>query len=658
LLLVSTCLPIHIADDSDVFTESLHFSFKHPEFHDTGDYFSIAIEGTNSYIYETGMPLLPIATQTLDLPFGIKIKNIVIDVNSVQSLMIDKPIQPAPLPYRQDLVLKEIDDQENPFIYEGEFTFPEFWYSYKLGSGINSANEHVSKLTIVTYPIRFIPHKQAIEYANSISITVFYMKPDQNFFPTISSYDMVIITPFRFIKPLQVLAQHKNNFGIRTLIKPIHEIYQQFNGLDKPEKIKYFIKYAMDNWGISYVLLVGGLKSIIYSNPRDDINQGTFDWFIPVRYTNLKENDTTYDPGFIADLYYADIYDAEGNFSDWDTNDDGVYGKWSNDPNPRDNPNKPNQLINPNAPPPDDTDIIDFYPDIFIGRLPCRNLAEVTIMVSKIINYETSPAEPSWFNRMVVVGGDPYDDVGTNIIEGEEICNKALEYMNDVVEVKLYGSNQYIDPRATPISRNIIREINKGCGFLLLDGHGSPGWWNTFWPYQFDKLIVNGGLSIYQFPLLMNGRKLPICVVGGCHNALFNISLITSIIDNDNSKKMWSYGMPVPECWAWALTSKAYGGTIATIGSTGLGYEADGEHGDIDGDGIVEPDCVEVLGGYLETEFFNLVSNKVMYLGDAWGGAISQYLNQHPAFMNQSYAKTIEQWVLIGDPSLRIGGYC
>ena len=658
LLLASTWLPIQVADEPDIFTEVIHFNFHHPEFIDTGDYFSIAIDGANSYLYEAGIPILPIATKTLDLPFGTKIKDIVIDVNSVRSAAINKPIQPAPEPYPQGLTGAEHRYEKNPFVYDGYTPFPNNWYSYKLSAGMNENNEHVSKLTIVTYPVRFIPHEPSIDYAESISLTIFYEKPDHPFFPSSSSYDMVIITPFRFITPLQLLAQHKNNYGIRTIIKPVHEIYQQFAGLDKPEKIKYFIKYAIEMWDVHYVLLVGGLKSIVYGNPRDDINQGSVDWFIPVRYTNLKENNTAFDPGFISDLYYADIYDGEGNFSDWDSNDDGVYGKWSNDPNPRNYMNHPALLTNPDDPLPEDTDIIDFYPDIFLGRLPCRNLAEVSIMVSKIIRYETSPADPYWFNRMVVVGGDPYDDVGTDIIEGEEICDKALEHMVGFEGVRLYASNQYRDPKATPVSRNIIREINKGCGFLLLDGHGAPGWWNTFWPYQFDKLIFNGGLSIYQFPLLFNGRKLPICIIGGCHNVLFNISLVTSLLDKDNSMKTWSYGMPIPESWGWALTSKSNGGAIATIGSTGLGYEADGEHGDIDGDGIVEPDCVEVLGGYLETEFYEILNNNVQYLGEAWGGTISGYLEQHPAYMNQSYAKTIEQWVLIGDPSLRIGGYC
>ena len=59
--------------------------------------------------------------------------------------------------------------------------------------------------------------------------------------------------------------------------------------------------------------------------PRDDANQGTQDWYLPVRYANII-SDT--DPGLISDLYYACIYDASGNFSSWDTNNDGEFATY------------------------------------------------------------------------------------------------------------------------------------------------------------------------------------------------------------------------------------------------------------------------------------------------------------------------------------------
>ena len=468
--------------------------------------------------------------------------------------------------------------------------------------------------------------------------------------PTINIYDLVIITPTRFLLPLQRLATHKIKHGVSTTIKTLESIYLSYSGADKPEQIKYFIKDAIEQWGITAVLLVGGLKSSILARPRDNQNEGTKHWHLPVRYSNIWDNGSLRDPGFISDLYYADIYDDEGNFSSWDSNGDGIYGGWANPSS--------QYTDDPQFAPLDDTDVIDFYPDVNVGRLPCRNRFEVNIMVNKIIEYEQTPAQPWWFNKMVVIAGDPYDDQGTDYLEGELIADKALFYMSEFTPIRLFASNQHINPDYTPLTTNIIREISAGCGFLLFDGHGSPSWWNTFWPHDFTQLIEDGGLTVSDFYQLRNGQKLPICIIGGCHCSLFNVSFIPTLLDRENTRHLWTFGQPVPECFSWRLTRKIGGGAIATIGCTGLGYEKEGENGDLDGDGTNDPDCVEALGGYLETQFFKAYGvDHIDILGDAWNAAITQYLDVYPGMQNRSDAKTVEQWILFGDPSLKIGGY-
>jgi hypothetical protein len=259
---------------------------------------------------------------------------------------------------------------------------------------------------------------------------------------------------------------------------------------------------------------------------------------------------------------------------------------------------------------------------------------------------------------MVVVGGDPYDDQGTDYREGELIGEKALSYMSGFEPRRLFSSNRDTSPDFTPIKENIIREINEGCGFLFFDGHGGPSWWNTFWPGEFDTLIQNGGITIYQFSRLQNSERLPICIVGGCHSNLFNVSLLSTMTDLRNRHFMWSNGVPIPECWGWSLTVKRNGGAIATIGNTGLGYEAGGEVGDLNGDGINEPDCIESLCGYLETQFFKGYQvDQIDILGKNWCHSITEYLTIYPGMEAWNDAKTLEQWVLFGDPTLKIGGY-
>lgn len=454
------------------------------------------------------------------------------------------------------------------------------------------------------------------------------------------SYDLIIISPNIFSEDLQPLIQHKNNFGIETRLKTLEEIYIEFEGRDKPEKIKYFIKYAIENWGIKYVLLIGGLKSLIYCSPKDNSNHGSNNWYLPVRYTNMVDPSSfrVYDPGFISDLYFADIYDSSGNFSSWDTNENNIFAEW--------NMRKISEGI----------DELDFYPDIALGRLPCRNGNELKTIIDKIIKYETSSSIGEWFNRFIVAGGDPLNDFSTNYPEGEILGDHIIEnYMSDFQTVRLYGSYKNINNDMVPKFNNIIRELEVGCGFFLLDAHGSPARTATYWPGDFNQNNMINCLSVYNLPFLDNGEKLPIIVFGGCWCCQFNVTFLGNYFSN------YQYlGRITPECIGWSLLRKTNGGGIATLGFTALGYiRYLGENGDVDNDGVEEPDYVENGWGFLESCFFEAIHEGDEFLGDAWRNAEMKYLQTSQIENKNDWqeAKDILAWVLLGDPSLKIGGY-
>ena len=444
------------------------------------------------------------------------------------------------------------------------------------------------------------------------------------------SYDMVIIAPSKFSGALQKLIDHKNKHGINTTLKITEDIYKEYTGVDKPEQIKYFIKDALETWHIKYVLLVGGMKSYFFGAAKDDVNQGSKSWWIPVRYSNI--NDGYEKGGYISDLYYADIYDSQGNFSSWDSNGNGIFGEWKGVTK----------------------DIIDLYPDVYIGRLACTNTLEVKIMVEKIIRYESTAADPSWFNKMVVVGGENFDDIGTNYLEGEVMCDKALSYMPGFTPVKLYASNRN-GTGLVPSTNDIVSSISPGCGFLYFAGFGDPKEWNTHWPGDFNINNWTGGIACPSFFKLKNKEKLPICIVGGNWVSQFNVTVL-ACLRNPVGMNVFS-PMPLPECWSWWLTRKIGGGSIATIGDTGGTYGYEGESGDINHDGVNEPDCIEGLSGYLSTQFFKLYNESHAPLGELFGETIQHYLDTFPGMSSQDDCHTVETWTLLGDPSLKIGGY-
>jgi hypothetical protein len=605
---------------------------------------NIYIDGANALISEDNKPILPIYRKTIILPFGTKIKSIEYETSQINSIILSNKIIPSP----KNLILSKSkinqDYKLSEIIYNSNEIYPENWIKYYSGSGLDDNNKHKMFLTIFTFPIRYYPQDDKIIYTENIEIKINYENTNKHILNN-NDYELLIIAPSEFEENLEPLIQHKNNIGITTLFKTTEDIFNEYNGFDKPEKIKYFIKDSLENFGIKYVLLVGGLNSLIYAQRRDDSNQGSNDWLVPVRYTNVKEQGSVNDPGYISDLYYADIYDAEGNFSSWDSNNDGIYACWKFG-SIRDN--------------------IDLYPDVFIGRLPCRNEREVNTMVDKIINYEsTSPEEKPWFKKIIAIGGDTFGD-GTDIYEGEVETQKAIDYMNGFEPTILWTSNRN-SGGLTPEPENIIDKISEGSGFLHFAGHGSPELWYTYYPDPNHEEKVDNFMW-YLTPKCSNLEKLPVCVVGSCHGSQFNVTALSFLslwldrlgnLLNIESLKRWpgNCGFPTPECFCWSITKVKDGGTISTIGNTGIGYGRTGDIGDLDGDGIDDPDCIEINGGYLETLFFKAYGiDNIDILGETWGEAVKNYLNIYPGMSSQIHLKTVQQWILFGDPSLKIGG--
>jgi len=639
-LLVSSVAAINLDKENDVFTLSVNAEFSKPILKQTtldeNTFVEISMSEPVGVLHQVGKPLLPVQVKNFELPFGTKIVNIICEVDGVESLGFSNKILFAsgPIVNSKD---QEITMDEGTYL--SDECYPSNWYKISTGGGLNGNNCQKTFVNVQLFPIKYYPVQDRIDYLNKIKLTIEYQQPKESLLSANDDFDMVIIAPSKFSKAVQPLIDHKNFIGVKTFLKTTEEIYNEYSGVDKPEQIKYFIKDAKETSNITYVLLLGGLKSYFYGNPRDDANQGSKDWNVPARYTNTVEPGTFNDPGFLSDLYFMDIYDSEGNFSSWDSNSDGIFARWKSTGS---------------------RDEIDFYPDVYVGRLACRNKLEVKTVVNKIIKYETKPIDSSWYKKMVVVGGDGFDDspYGTNWCEDEMICNKFLSYMTDFEPVKLFASNKENNSEYTPLTSNIIREINDGCGFLVFAGHGCPYKWTTNWPGEFESSIENGGISIFNFLKIRNGKKLPICCIeGGCHNSLFNVSLLATLLDKDNSRHLMTFGMPIPECLGWTFVRKRGGGSIANFGYPSSTYCSPGESGDLDGDGNNEPDILEMWRPYMVKQYYKLISEGTEFLGDVAGGAVREYLTVFPDVDSVYDAKIIEQVIFFGDPSLKIGGY-
>jgi hypothetical protein len=587
--------------------------FSIPKVKEQNNFLNIYLEESNLFLSKHGEPILPVFLETIEFPLGTKIKEMDCFLSEISEIKLSKKIKSAPEPtsfnYEADEVFP-INDE----IYNIDQFIPENNFTYRVSGGLNKNNEHTTFLTIQFNPIKYNPVKYTLKYAKVINLEIIYEEPKQLFiFP--DEYDLLIISYDNYAPHLETLIDHKNSHGIKTIMVTLSEIYNsvyfQVEGRDNPEKIKYFIKDAIENWNIKYVMLVGNYIKI------------------PIRYVNLEmDKGGVYEElEFISDLYYADVYNSKGEFSSWDTDNDGIYGEW---PYPEGLPMG---------------DIVDLSPDVYIGRLACMFGFEVKTLVEKIIDYEENSYGSDWFNKIIVIGGDTFNEIdygyNTNYDEGIEANKKALEFMDGFNAVKIWTSLGNLT------TENIQNEVSKGAGFLYFAGHGSPRKWGT---HENSDGNWTEGILLKDMLKYTNDGMYPILLVGGCHNSEFDVSIFNLLRDPYNS---WYHATWVPECWSWFSVSKNGGGTIASIGSTGYGAVG---IGDWYGNGI--PDCIEGFDGWFETQFFRLYNEeKIDILGEVYGQTVTNYVNTFPVYTYRWDGKVVETHVLFGDPSLKIGGY-
>jgi hypothetical protein len=598
--------------------QNFSYTLTTPVIRDEESYALVDLNEMTSYLMDEGKPMLPVVTKTYTYPVGTVLDGV--DVSFVtQSYNVPYKIQPAPSPVSlSDTIIPQtaIDPQPDSTVYNQAGLYPQDSYRVRTGVGLKDG-ERVLYVNVDCFA-QYEPLQNTVYVPTDIDITLKYNLPKSPLF-TANEYDLLIITDETFKDALQPLVDHKNSHGIRTIVETTQEIYSTYPDHTQPEAIKLSIKDAIENWGITYVLLAGGRKG------------ETFNWYIPEFRSN---NNADTESGYATDLYYADIYKEENGqvvFDNWDSNGNGKLGEYRN------------MLTK---------DVMDFYPDVVIGRLPFRYPSQVSTVVNKIIQYENT-AQDSWFKKAVLVAGDtfPPSRGGTKgWYEGEletSITEGILESAGFSIE-KLWLSI----PGAWESSQDVTNQINSGVGFIHFAGHGNPAAWGNHPPDDEEHVFIQG-FQLRDMSKYTNSDELPIMVIGGCHNAQFNVTMsnILTEIRTYGIVKFLTYYMYlmswVPMDGASWFVMENGGGAIATMGCTGFGY------------GYVNENWDKGLGGWIEPRFFNAYANQSKdILGEAHDQAIVDYINIIGNVNNdQIDRKTIEEWVLIGDPTLKIGGY-
>ena len=470
------------------------------------EFISVNLPQANSFYWETGEPLLPSINKIFTFPFGTKIINVRVELTEKTTCQLSKKIEPAP--EAQNLLIINNNNslaQSSDFKYSYSRIYPPNIFSYKTSAG-KSGNEHVIYCSININPIQYNSQENTLTYAQNAEIKIKYTPPAQTInFP--DEYDLLILTSTEFQSTIQRFIDHKEGRGIRTKLVTLPEIPN--TGVDTQESIKYFIKEAIETWGVDYLILIGsGL-----------LGEAKF----PFRYAWIGDQ---YEDFFPSDLYYADIYNSSLGFSNWDHDRDDKFAEY-----------------------PDDIDSMDIVPDIYMARIPCDTISELNSYIDKVIWYDNYN---KMTNKIVLIGGDtfPEDD---GIYEGEYVNTKVKEQLPYYSDSKLWGSNNKLK------KVNIALKFSSCSDYIDFSGHGDVDRWATHppkdsvnWIPKKTFLSPNNCWSSSDFNLYLvkNEKKYPIIFYNACSNNKFTKSI---------------------DCLSWKTLKQPNGGGIIAFGASGIG---------------------------------------------------------------------------------------
>ncbi len=168
-------------------------------------------------------------------------------------------------------------------------------------------------------------------------------------------------------------------------------------------------------------------------------------------------------------------------------------------------------------------DSVDYFPDVFLGRLPVNTAAEASDMVNKILSFDACRSS----NRVLLFGTYPE----TTYANGDRILLQSEGFAVDTAYA----------PPAT--AQTVFDKINAGRLLVAYYGHGSPA-------------CFSGFFCDHQLSPLAND-ELPLIISGGCATGNFAFDLYQSLGER--------------------LVLSPTSGAIAYIGSTrnggGYGYK-------------------------------------------------------------------------------------
>ena len=424
----------------------------------------------HSDLYNTGNPgepSLPVMHLTFSVPYDAYNISVSSTGMGARTIALQSPVYPAQEPrVISDTTAVEFTIPDSG-IYNGTGIFPAT-IAEVVEEGFLEGDNHL--VTVAVYPVRYKVGNNTLLAYSSVSLTLSYnsgegtdsltVKPllrysdtgragavdmvkrtvanpaqvDGFLAPiamrpyttdTIKGYEYCIVTSRELAPAFRRLVALKRQKGYNAgivcmediLANPAFQNGDEVSGInDDAGKLRAYLTYAWKNHGTRFVLLGG-------KPPH-----------VPIRYGYTDKNDPNMNTIVPTDLYFGDF---NGN---WNCDGDDRYG----------------EIVS----------VLDYRPEVYVGRLLCKNKEEVNNYIDKLLIYELNPGNGDY--SYLQYGLYAQSQQMQNDHEADTIAHHAIS---------IYPNNMVINDNGLgyPTGADVIAEMNRNKpAFISIHAHGSP----------------------------------------------------------------------------------------------------------------------------------------------------------------------------------------
>jgi hypothetical protein len=445
-----------------------------------------------------GKPNLPTRIFAIAIPPGAEITQVLFDQGEEVVLSGTYQIPPVsltrvvgqenPLYYAQD---KQIYEQNYKSVYSSDEPYPK-----SVGEMVRTAGYRKYNLVDVQVtPFSYRPLSGKLYFHPQITVRINYTFPKnfdvkdimiddlprteqtareivlnydqaQDWYPAGTkgkeNYDFVIITLDALTSSVTPLVDWETSKGRSVNVVTTSWINSNYTGYDLAEKMRNFLieKYPSSQWGIEDVLLVGHYDDVPMRRCWQDLGYGKPE----------------------TDFYYAELSRAD-NLS-WDSNGNHRWGE--------------------------NSDNVDFYNEVVVGRIPWSTPATVQHICEKSVTYEQND-DPAFKKNILLLGAFFWDDTD-NAVLMERKANRP--WMSTWTKTKMYeeGHSMYI--MNYNLTFNNVRTVwsTNHFSFVNWAGHGSQ--YGSYILYSTGEAFVSTSTCPY-----LNDDYPAICFADACSNS-------------------------------------------------------------------------------------------------------------------------------------------